>query len=146
MVSLSKFAENLKDLLSDSGLTQKELAEKTGIEPASINRYLKGNCEPTVKNVVALADFFNCSVDFLLGLTEEQASTPFLPCPPLVERLNYYYTLSGLSGYELCEKAELPSSRFYHWLKGTHTPTIDSIEKFAKFFKCTIDEFLGRVK
>ena len=146
MVSLSKFAENLKYLIEDSEITHKELSEGTGIDGASITRYLKGNCEPTVKAIVALADYFNCSVDFLLGLTDEKALTGFLPCPPIEERINYYYNLSGLSGYELCKKAHLPDSRFYHWLDGSHKPSISSIENFANYSKCTLDEFLGRVK
>lgn len=144
MVDLRKFAENLNDLMFDYKISQKELAERTGIDKASINRYLKGNCMPSVKSVVKLADFFNCSVDFLLGLSEEKSNTEFLPCPPISERINYFLELSELTAYRFCKNVKLPDSRFYHWQKGTHSPTIPSIENIANYFKCSIDKVLGR--
>ena len=146
MISLSKFAENLKDLLFDSKLTQKQLADITGIDKASINRYKAGTCMPNLKAVVKLAEHFNCSIDYLVGKTEESSHSNFLPCPPFNERLQLYLNRYGGTAYSLCQTVGLPDNKFYGWLAGTNFPRIDSVEKLADYFKCTIDQFLGREK
>ena len=144
MVVLSKFVENLKDLMFDNNLSQKDLADVTGIDRASINRYLKGNCMPNLKAVVALAEYFNCSIDFLIGKSTENNQTKFVPCPPFSERLNIYLKKYNDTALSLCKKVGLPDSRFYGWLAGTNFPRIDNVEKLADYFLITIDQFLGR--
>ena len=101
---------------------------------------------PTVDAIIKLADYFNCSVDFLLGVNEEKSNSKFLPCPPFSERLEYFLSVYGHSGHKLCKEAGLPDSRFYHWKNGTHAPSLESVEKLAIFFKCSIYFVLGREK
>lgn len=144
MIVLSKFVENLKDLIFDNHLTHKKLAENTGIDEASICRYMKGNCMPNLKSVVILAEYFNCSVDFLVGKCEEKNHPDFLPCPPFSERLKHYLKIYNGTPLSLCKTVGLPDSRFYGWLAGTNFPRMDSVEKLADYFNCSIDQFLGR--
>ncbi|HBN12889.1 MAG TPA: hypothetical protein DD415_04660 [Clostridiales bacterium] len=144
MVILSKFAENLDNLIFDHNISQKELAEKTGLDKASISRYRKGNCMPNLKSVVKLAEYFNCSIDFLIGKSVTEKHGDFLPCPPFSERLQFYVNNYEGTSYKLCKTVHLPDNRFYDWLKGTRFPTIDNVEKLADYFHCTIDCFLGR--
>ena len=144
MVNLSKFAENLTDLIFDNHLTHKMLAQNTGIDEASICRYLKGNCMPNLKAIVTIAEYFNCSIDFLIGKSIEENHTKFLPCPPFAERLKFYLKQYNGSAYNFCKTVGLPDNRFYGWLQGTNFPRIDNVEKLADYFKCSIDKFLGR--
>ena len=144
MVVLSKFVENLKDLMFDNKLSQKKLADSTGIDRASINRYLKGNCIPNLKAVVKLCDYFCCSVDFLIGKSTENTQIKFLPCPPFSQRLHLFLEKYGGTPLSLCKKVGLPDSKFYGWLNGTNFPRSDSVDKLAEFFKISIDQFLGR--
>ncbi len=104
----ARFAENLSDLIFDKGITQKQLAESTGLDAASICKYLEANRMPTVDAIIKLADYFNCSVDFLLGVNEEKSNSKFLPCPPFSERLEYFLSVYGHSGHKLCKEAGLP--------------------------------------
>lgn len=64
------FCKNLIDLRKQLGLTQKQVAEKLGITQPSYIRYEIGNSEPTLENLVKLADIFEVSVDYLLGRTQ----------------------------------------------------------------------------
>ena len=61
------FCERLIELRKQFNLTQRQLAEKLGITQPSYIRYEIGNSEPTLENLVKLADIFDVSVDFLLG-------------------------------------------------------------------------------
>lgn len=57
---LHDFGRNLKGLLDDSFMSQKELSEATGINESTISRYIAGNCMPTLKNVVSIMIALEC--------------------------------------------------------------------------------------
>ena len=61
------FKERLKELRKTKGLSQKQLAEKTGISVHTINSYESGRRDPNTKNLQILQDFFQVSQGFLLG-------------------------------------------------------------------------------
>lgn len=59
--------KNLKLLRNNANLTQRELAEKVKIPKTNIGHYEVGITEPSIETLIKLADYFNCSVDYLLG-------------------------------------------------------------------------------
>lgn len=61
-----KLKQNLKKLRIQAGLTQQELAEKTGIARANIARYETGENIPPLDIIVILADFYDISLDELI--------------------------------------------------------------------------------
>lgn len=65
----NKFAENLKFLRLEEGLGQTELAQKLGVSKGIISLWENGLREPTMSSLIALAKFFNVSIDFLVGLS-----------------------------------------------------------------------------
>ena len=60
---------NLKKLRLQHNMTQLDLQMKTGIDQALISKYESGDRLPTVENLLALADFFETTMDFLMGRT-----------------------------------------------------------------------------
>lgn len=70
--------KNLKTLRMQSGISQKQLADVIGVSQQSINKYENHNIEPDIRTLIALADFFGVSVDYLIGHSEIiEAVTPF---------------------------------------------------------------------
>lgn len=76
--------ENLKKLRYSSHLTQDELSKKLNMPQATYNSYEIGRSSPTVEPLIKIADFYNVSIDYLVGrkfgndfgfLTKEQVST-----------------------------------------------------------------------
>lgn len=59
--------KKLAELREKRGLTQRMLAHRTGITRAAISHYEKGRREPDFATLIILADYFNVSVDYLLG-------------------------------------------------------------------------------
>lgn len=64
---------HLRELMSDTGHTQAELASYLGISRQSVSCYTDGSANPTPMTIVAIARFFNVSTDYLLGLTHEKS-------------------------------------------------------------------------
>lgn len=64
----NKFAERLKELREDAGLSQNELAERTGFSGACINRWENNARLPNVESLFILCIFFKVSADYFIGL------------------------------------------------------------------------------
>ncbi len=69
---MSKFGERLRIVLEEKELQGKELAEKLNVEPPTVSNWLNGNRFPKDDMLIKIADFFNCSVDYLLGRTDNR--------------------------------------------------------------------------
>ena len=69
------FAENLRRLRNEKGLTQIELAELCGISPKTLSSYETGRTEPNLGEVKKLCDVFKCSIAALTGTKEREAKT-----------------------------------------------------------------------
>lgn len=53
------FSGNLRSLLDETGMTQQELANKTGLSKATISKYLNGQVMPSVAALVNIYHVFN---------------------------------------------------------------------------------------
>lgn len=64
------FSERLTALRKERGLTQKQVYVAVGMSPVGYQRYEYGDREPAYQKLLALADFFNVSLDYLAGRTD----------------------------------------------------------------------------
>lgn len=67
---MSTLSIRLIELRKEKGLTQKNLADFLGIAPVSWQRFEYGSSKPKLDNIIALADFFDVSIDYLVGRTD----------------------------------------------------------------------------
>lgn len=66
------FAERLQWMREKRKISRRVLSELCGLNKNTIARYERGENEPTLASLVALADFFGVSVDYLLCRTNER--------------------------------------------------------------------------
>mgnify|MGYP001851792497 FL=1 len=76
---MSYFTHICKELRLESGLTQQELAPKIGISSSAIGMLEKGYREPTGTTLVAYANFFGVSLDYLMGREDETGALTYEP-------------------------------------------------------------------
>ena len=62
---------NIKNLREDRDLRQRELAAVLNVSQNTYSQYENGVIELTAENLIRLADFYDVSVDYLLGRTRE---------------------------------------------------------------------------
>lgn len=62
-----EFKDVLKELRNKKGLSQADLAEKLGFSTGLIGMYESGKRKPSYEALEVLADFFNISIDYLMG-------------------------------------------------------------------------------
>ena len=59
---IETFAGNLTEIIKESGYSQREIADMTGIMQSTISKYMNGKMMPSVKNIVNLAYALNCDI------------------------------------------------------------------------------------
>ncbi len=64
------FAQILRQLREDKGLTQEQLASVLGLSQQTIDHYEKKRVSPKIDTVQKIAQYFNVTVDYLLGRTD----------------------------------------------------------------------------
>lgn len=62
-----KFKEQLATFKSEKKLRLIDIADGIGVSRRTIDYYLSGEKLPDVENLIRLADFFECSLDELVG-------------------------------------------------------------------------------
>lgn len=71
----------LKQLRQKKGVSQAQLADALGVSQQSINKYENHSVEPDLRTLMAMADYFGTSVDYLIGHTNPargiESVTPF---------------------------------------------------------------------
>ena len=65
----------IKDLREDRDMRQSDLATATGIDQRTISNYETGKTYPDSYALIKLADFFDVSIDYLVGRTTTDTST-----------------------------------------------------------------------
>ena len=67
---MNKFAERLKELRLEKGLTQRELSKQTGLCRSAIAFWELCERVPSAEAIIILAKYFGVSADYLLGLED----------------------------------------------------------------------------
>lgn len=65
------FADRLKQLRLSRNLTQKQVYEAIGMSAIGYQRYEYGEREPAYQKLIALADNFDVSLDYLVGRSDD---------------------------------------------------------------------------
>lgn len=67
---MSKFAERLKELRIEKELSQAAVAKATGLSQNAIAQWENDKRVPNINALIAIAQFFDVSADYLLGLQD----------------------------------------------------------------------------
>ena len=143
---LSKFQERLSELMFDGGFTATTLGEKIGTGRVTVNRYLSGARYPTVEYLIKIADCFECTTDYLLGLTDENEKRVFSSPAAVGERFIDLCKRFGKTRYEVQKATGISSSCIYSWQKSPYFPSLDNILRLSDFFGCSVDHVIGRTR
>ena len=142
---MSKLSENLKCLMNDVGIKSAALADAIGIDQSTVLSLLRGEGLPYTDTLVKLADYFSCSTDYLLGLTDDYSGTQFKQRPPFSQQLTIILAHFNVTKYRMEKDTGIAEKTVNRWHNGKTQPTCESLIKLAKYFDCSVDFILGRV-
>lgn len=88
------FSSRLEILLDEFQLQKKDLAKEIGVSAVAITKYTKGLTLPSFEVLVSIANYFNVSADYLIGLVNEPVSEHDYVYFAPIGKLNYSFKIS----------------------------------------------------
>ena len=70
MTRLEIIQKNLREILRTSGIPQKEIAKRLGINPSTVSKYMRLDVFPALDTFAELCKILDVSTDDLLGLNK----------------------------------------------------------------------------
>ena len=64
---MNKFKDRLNELMQEKRVTQSDLRKQLNLSKNQIHYWAKGKAEPSLDDLIAIADFFGVCTDYLLG-------------------------------------------------------------------------------
>lgn len=144
MIIMSDFVERLKELLLERETSVKEVTEAVKIDRTTFYKYLEAIKLPSLKTAVLLSDYFACSLDYLLALSDDDTYQGGKITTPFSERLPYLLKRFGKTNAQLIKGAGLEEAAYYRWKNGQCQPNVESVVKLAEFLECSVDFIVGR--
>lgn len=71
MFNVEIFASRLREVREERNLSRKEVAELLGVTKTQINDLENGKTGTSLQRLVMLAEFYQVSTDYLLGITDD---------------------------------------------------------------------------
>lgn len=123
-IELQIFADRLKELRSDLGLTQAEFVDGLGITSSALSSYEKNIKNPSIIVAKKIAEKYNVSIDWLCGLSNRKA---------IVDE-SYFHTYADIFRYVYNKDSKNFTGLVTHY--------IASIEKVARQFSSEYNRML----
>ncbi len=144
MVNMTKFNRTLTEYMEKKGISASKMAQMVGIKESTFYDMLKSD-NPTLKNTLKVVDSLGSSLDYF-----ERKSRTF-KCDykkdyvvNLPKTVKEYLALNNMSYLYLCKKTKISKANLTRWEQGGE-PKYQTVVHLAKFFKVSIDKFIGRV-
>ncbi len=138
---MTEFQERLNELLEENNLSRLKLANSIGITSTTINDYFNKNYYPKIDIAIKMAKFFNCSLDYLFGLTEERNNAN-LNNQEFLYNFNLLLNKNKLSISKAMKNLQMSEYNYYRWKKGMF-PKTNNLVDIAKYFGTSIDFLVG---
>ena len=88
-----EFPQRLYQLRRQAGISQEELANVLNLSRQAVQKWEAGTSRPDMDNLIALADYFHVSLDWLIRGVEVQQSAPVQPAPEVqvIQEIHHYH-------------------------------------------------------
>jgi len=139
----SNFGETLSELMIERNISSKKLATAIGVSVSTINDWKRGKFKLYLSNLKKVADFFNCSLEFLMGRSDNLLDYIPKPYPPFYPHFRKVIEQCGTTRSRMSKESRIKDSYFTEWSKGSD-PHVVSLIEAADYLNVTIDYLIGR--
>lgn len=70
MIEINEIQKRLREAIKYSNISQKELAEKLGVNPSTVSKYMRLDKFPSIDTFANICKILDVSADDILGLNE----------------------------------------------------------------------------
>ncbi len=142
MSAKTEFLNNLTDLLETHGISIRKFSKEVGINRNTIFWWFRGR-SPKPQSLIKVADYFHCSIDYLLGKTDSPDFVPSSKTADFFTRFKQLRDEKQWSNNRIATLCELSTGTIANWKTET-VPEFEVIVKLSELFGCSVDFLVGR--
>lgn len=135
------FQERLEELLEENNLSRLKLSKILNISSTTINGYFNNNYYPQIDIAIKMASYFNCSLNFLFGLSDDPVNNNKNK-QPFISNFDYLLKINKIPIAKALREMSMSEYNYYRWKAGRFPKTNILIE-IAKFFGTSVDFLIG---
>lgn len=137
------FQKRINELVAETDLKKVDLAKVGNFDYGSLSNALVYGITPTTTTLIKMADYFNVSMDYLLGRTDKNDYTESSNIT-FQERFEKLCEEKGVTHYKVSQECFFDKSNISRWLSKGYLPTLEILDMITKYFNVSIDYILGR--
>lgn len=137
------FQERLSELMTEKGLNTVSLSREIGVSDETVRRWKNGQRSILLSQMLKLADYFECSLDYLAGRSDICLDYSVCDIPPFYDRLRFVMNEKSVSRYRLVKDLPIYDSYFTNWKQGK-SPNLLTLIALADYLDVSIDYLVGR--
>ena len=132
--------------MNENKLNRVMLAKAVGVTSTTINGFFNYDYYPQIELAIKLSNYFDCSIDYLFGLTDVKTKEYNLDMSKVMQNFNDNISsmlkFSGISNAKAMRDMQMGEFTLYRWRRGMFPKTVTLIA-VAKYFGVSIEYLLG---
>ena len=145
-----QIANRIKRLCKEKDIAVNTLIRECNLSKSLIYDLEKRNTSPSVRTLTKIADYFDCSLDYLTGRCKNQNAHRSqedrdLQNGQIANRIKLLCKKHNVTAKAMLEEIGLNKNFMYDLSKGK-SPTVKNLTKIADYFDCSLDYLTGRCK
>ena len=144
MSNSREFQRAFQELTEDMDCKRSQIPKILGIEYGVFTAIMDYGKIPKPVVLMRIADYFNVSIEYLLGRTEQEYFEKAEHPTTFHERFKQLRERYQMTEYAVAQRLHISTSYTTAWRKKNYIPSLDNLTVLSEIFKTSIDYLLGR--
>lgn len=141
-IIVSELSKRIKSLRLSAGMTQEEFGKKFGIVKSTVSLYESGKSSPNDEIKKQICDYFNVSLDYLVGLSEEEKPSP-ARSRLNYNKISYWLSRMGYSDDEVAKKLGITRELLKRYLTDKEDVPYKILHSLSEICEVSTDCLIG---
>lgn len=140
---LEAFNEVIQEYRECNDLTVTQFAKQVHILRDCLCKWQNQKFSPSLASLVKLADFFGCSLDYMVGRSDFTEYVPAVKQETFPERIELLLKKHSLTVYKFSKSCCINFNSYYGWMQNA-IPKVFTLITIAEYFNVSLDYLVGR--
>ncbi len=138
------FQIRITELVEDCEVNKSELPNLIGVDYRSLSNALNYGIIPTPRILIRIADYFNVSIKYLLGTSDDEYFNKAKVKSDFKTRFDFLCNEMGKTHYKVSKDLHFDQSYITRWFDKNYLPSLELLDLICDYFKVSVDYLLGR--
>ena len=138
------FQNRITELVEDCEVNKSALPSLIGVDYRSLSNALNYGIIPTPRIIIRIADYFNVSIKYLLGTSNDEYFNKAKVKSDFKTRFDFLCKENNVTHYKVSKDLHFDQSYITRWLNKNYLPSFELLDLISDYFKVSIDYLLGR--